>query len=304
MTALRNFHEGEARLQAEAGVDSARFDAMVEEAFTPEMAPNEARFVAQRTFSVAASLDTDGRPWASPLLGRPDELFRVLDARTISIAAPRVDGDPLIDDIAATGELGVLFFDPSHRRRATSLGRARVEADGTITYRTRRFYGLCTKYIFKRSHTPGDGARASVPGAPRSGPRLDRDDRAQLAATDTVFLASHHVEHGTDATHRGGPPGFVTVVDDTTLTLPDYTGNGMFQTLGNLLLDDRIGLLAVDFTSGRAPPPHRTRSDRAVGARGPLLRPDPSASPSTRSGPPGPTSGAGPTSRPSSSDPG
>ncbi len=68
--------------------------------------------------------------------------------------------------------------------------------------------------------------------------RAGRCCAAQSA--DTVFLASQNTDHGAGATHRDGPPGFVTVVDEGTLAIHDHFGNGMFQTLGNLLLDDRV----------------------------------------------------------------
>lgn len=254
MSPLRNFHEGEVALQAKAGVDTQAFDRMVEEGFRAALSPNEVDFVNRRTFSVAATIDAQGRPWASPLIGPSGELFSVQDPVTVRIDPPVIEGDPLREDIAANGELGVLFFEPSRRRRAKSMGRAVIEPDGAITYRMRRSFGLCTKYIFKRRHEMGDGSGPNAEGRPpgRTGTTLDETDRAQIEATDTVFLASQHEEHGSDPTHRGGPAGFVTVVDDATVSLPDYVGNGMFQTLGNLLVDDRVGLLTIDFTTGRA----------------------------------------------------
>lgn len=247
---VRHFHAGEALLQAESGIDTDEFELAVAEAFRPELSDSEIRFVGARTFSVAATVDRSGRPWASPLIGAAGELFTVLDATTVRIGATSSADRAMVDDVRATGELGVLYFDPSRRRRAKSLGRGVVEADGSITYRMHRNFGLCTKYIFKRTHEVGSGIDPAAPATvSRSG--LDGGDRRQLAGTDTIFLASHHVEHGADATHRGGPAGFVQVLDDTTVSLPDYVGNGMFQTFGNLVIDDRVGLLAVDFASGR-----------------------------------------------------
>ncbi len=251
MSRFRHFHEGEAQVQASAGVDTAAYDQAVDEAFQPAFSASEVEFVGDRTFSVAASIDADRRPWASPLVGRSGELFRVVDETNVRIAPNRIDGDPLFDNVAATAKMGVLYFDPSRRRRAKSLGRGTIESDGTISYQMHRNFGICPKYIFKRDHdaeTPTD-----QPGdpSPRVASQLGEADRRQLTQTDTAFLASHSEMNGADATHRGGPAGFVTVVDNTTLELPDYAGNGMFQTLGNLLLDNRIGFLTIDFESGR-----------------------------------------------------
>ena len=53
-----------------------------------------------------------------------------------------------------------------------------------------------------------------------------------------------------DASHRGGPQGFVMFEEESVLIFPDYAGNDHFNTLGNLALDPRAGLLFVDFRKG------------------------------------------------------
>src|SRR5262249_24476065 len=55
---------------------------------------------------------------------------------------------------------------------------------------------------------------------------------------------------GVDVSHRGGRPGFVRLGSDGLLTIPDYLGNFLFNTLGNVERDRRAGLLFVDFASG------------------------------------------------------
>lgn len=57
---------------------------------------------------------------------------------------------------------------------------------------------------------------------------------------------------GADASHRGGNPGFVTVTGSRTLTWPDYAGNAMYMTLGNLELEPRCGLLFLGWDDGHA----------------------------------------------------
>ena len=56
--------------------------------------------------------------------------------------------------------------------------------------------------------------------------------------------------HGVDMSHRGGKPGFVRIDNDRTLTIPDFSGNRFFNTLGNIVLNPRAGLLFIDFESG------------------------------------------------------
>jgi hypothetical protein len=74
-----------------------------------------------------------------------------------------------------------------------------------------------------------------------------------VASSDTFFIATAHPEAGADASHRGGNPGFVEVSGDgTTLLWPDYSGNAMFNTLGNLVADPSAGLLFLDGKRGGA----------------------------------------------------
>ena len=77
-----------------------------------------------------------------------------------------------------------------------------------------------------------------------------------IARSDTFFIASRFRENGDDlrqgidVSHRGGLPGFIVVAHETALLFPDYAGNCMFGTLGNLVVDPRCGLLFIDFETG------------------------------------------------------
>jgi predicted pyridoxine 5'-phosphate oxidase superfamily flavin-nucleotide-binding protein len=53
-----------------------------------------------------------------------------------------------------------------------------------------------------------------------------------------------------DINHRGGMPGFVTVLDDATIQFPDYKGNSFYNTFGNIVTDGRVGLQFVEFETG------------------------------------------------------
>lgn len=53
-----------------------------------------------------------------------------------------------------------------------------------------------------------------------------------------------------DASHRGGNPGFVEILDDGTLKIPDYQGNSMYNTLGNIAQNPHTGILLIDFQKG------------------------------------------------------
>ena len=65
------------------------------------------------------------------------------------------------------------------------------------------------------------------------------------------FLATADGEGAPDCSYKGGMPGFLRVVDDRTLAFPNYDGNGMFRSLGNIRVNPRVGLLLIDFERGR-----------------------------------------------------
>lgn len=75
------------------------------------------------------------------------------------------------------------------------------------------------------------------------------DDRAFIESRPLFFLATADAEGHPDCSHKGGLPGFVRVVDRQTIAFPSYDGNGMFKSLGNLLVNPHVGLLFIDFES-------------------------------------------------------
>jgi uncharacterized protein len=81
-------------------------------------------------------------------------------------------------------------------------------------------------------------------------------DRAFIERMDMFFLATADAEGRPQCSYKGGDPGFVAVVDEHTVAFPNYDGNGMYLSVGNLRVNPHVGLLFVDFC-GR--PPRRLR---------------------------------------------
>lgn len=76
---------------------------------------------------------------------------------------------------------------------------------------------------------------------------IDAHDRSFLARMDMFFLATAD-EHGhPSCSYKGGEPGFIRVVDDHTVAFPNYDGNGMYVSMGNLLRNPHVGMLFIDF---------------------------------------------------------
>ena len=116
----------------------------------------------------------------------------------------------------------------------------------SLTLQVEQAYGNCPQFIQQRVLTPVDHP---VQDPVRRRPGLSAEDRALIARADTFFVGTAHPVRGADASHRGGPPG-VLRVDGDRLWWPDYAGNNMFNTMGNLAADARTALLVPDFRTG------------------------------------------------------
>jgi predicted pyridoxine 5'-phosphate oxidase superfamily flavin-nucleotide-binding protein len=81
--------------------------------------------------------------------------------------------------------------------------------------------------------------------------RFTDDDRAFIASRPMFFLATADAEGRPDCSYKGGRPGFVRVIADDLLAFPSYDGNGMFKSLGNLLVNPHVGMLFIDFETPR-----------------------------------------------------
>jgi uncharacterized protein len=73
------------------------------------------------------------------------------------------------------------------------------------------------------------------------------DDRVFIERASMFFIATADAHGRPECSYKGGLPGFVRVVDDQTIAVPDYDGNGMYRTWGNVLVNPFVGLLFVDF---------------------------------------------------------
>lgn len=239
------FHPGEIRVQERAGVRDRA--ARVGRIVSHRVEPDVARFLEDQRFVVLATVDPEGRPWASPMSGERG-IVGVEDAETVLLRGTTSASDPLHENLRSPGPLALLAIDLGTRSRFRVNGTGELTAPGQIRLHVREAFGNCPKYIQVR-HLEPITAKAATRVSDTSS--LRDEQRLFIEAADTFFIATI-ASGGADASHRGGNPGFVRVEPGGTLVIPDYTGNNMFQTLGNIELEPVAGLLFVDFASGRA----------------------------------------------------
>jgi hypothetical protein len=171
----------------------------------------------------------------------------VPDPLQVRIDAAPLPGDPLGGNLRTGAFAGLLAIDLATRRRMRVNGRLEAAAGRPITIHVDQAYSNCPKYIQRRAAEEGMPQKA--PRVSQRSDSLTEEQRAWIRRADSFFMATLHPDAGADASHRGGMPGFVWVEGDR-LVWPDYPGNLMYNTLGNIAVHPRAGLVVPDFDSG------------------------------------------------------
>lgn len=250
------FHEGERTVQERMGVRDriAELGRRVVRDYMPD--PHRQLF-GLLPFIVVGALDAARQPWATVLAG-PVGFVRSPDPKRLLIEARLAAFDPLADSLGTDAAVGLLGIQPHTRRRNRMNGIVTRTADGALDVAVTQSFGNCPKYIQAREPVFVSGEHA--PTSARDGQGgLDAAIRAMVQAADTFYIATAHPEagrgpapsRGVDVSHRGGRSGFVRIDEDgRVLTVPDFVGNFLFNTIGNLVINPRAGLLFIDFGSG------------------------------------------------------
>jgi predicted pyridoxine 5'-phosphate oxidase superfamily flavin-nucleotide-binding protein len=243
------FHAGEIAVQQRAGVRE-QVEAFGGRMIRDVMLPQHRDFFATLPTLLVGSVDAQGRPWASMLAGRPGFVHSP-DERRLRIDTLPDAADPLASHLRVGAPIGLLGIEPPTRRRNRMNGQVVALDDGGFAVEVEQSFGNCPKYIQARE--PQWHERAATGEAPqRLGPALNAAALTLVRGADTLFIASA-ASGGVDVSHRGGRPGFVQASERdgrVVLTLPDFSGNKLFNTLGNIEAHPCAGLLFVDHASG------------------------------------------------------
>ncbi len=251
MSILSPYHEGELLVQERTGqqIQAGQNGGVITDRIIPGAIP----FIAQQPMVVLGSVDTDQNVWASVLFGPPG-FVSATDDRTVDFDLSQAgydEKDPLWPNISVDARVGMLVIELATRRRLRVNGNLRRVDDNRLQLDVIEAYPNCPQYIQRRhiAHVSLDDPRTEIES--RAGDILIPSQRASIGEADTFFVASAHPERGVDVSHRGGNRGFVEVLDERTLRVPDYAGNSMFNTLGNFVANPRAGLLFIDFDANR-----------------------------------------------------
>lgn len=261
------WHAGEVALHARLGV-AEKMAELGRRVIRDHMPDQHRDFFAGLPFLAIGAVDAAGDPWATVLTGPPG-FAASPDPGTLRIAARPADDDPAAPGLVAGAAVGVLGIEPLTRRRNRMNGVVTARDAGGMTIAVGQSFGNCPQYIAAR---PVESV-ARAAGAFEWLDALDTEARALIAAADILFVASYAdtpAGRQADVSHRGGKPGFVRVEDDGALTIPDFSGNRFFNTLGNIVATGRAGLAFIDPETGdllQVTGPAEIDADPAAAAR-------------------------------------
>jgi len=244
------YHNGELSAQALAGVSEQAN--MIARVILDYIRDDALPFIAKQSKAILGFQDIKGKLWASIIFGNPG-FVSAKDRQTLCLDLRNCysgDSDPMWQQMEKSQRLGMLLIDLESRKRLRINGQVLAKSESEILIHVDQSYGNCPKYIQSRrlQIQPLDSRYTDFS---HEGKQLSSELKSWIRRMDTFFVASAHPTHGLDVSHRGGFPGFVNVLSSSRLRIPDFSGNNMFNTLGNFLSFPNAGLTFLDFDSGK-----------------------------------------------------
>ncbi|NEQ74681.1 MAG: flavin-nucleotide-binding protein [Okeania sp. SIO2C9] len=245
------FHSGELAIQARLGIQN-RMDRQGRRMIREYLTKEHQEFFAQLPYVIIGTVDKSGNPWASILVGKPGFINSPSD-RHLTLKAQPLAGDPLVSTLGEGIDIGFLGIEFHSRRRNRINGIVtKTNFDG-FEVQVGQTFGNCPQYIQARSW---EQVESNVSPQMNEIETFSEWERDLITNADTFFIATAYQDNfrditkGVDVSHRGGKPGFIKVEENQALTIPDFSGNNHFNTLGNLELYPYSGLLFIDFIQG------------------------------------------------------
>jgi ferredoxin-NADP reductase/predicted pyridoxine 5'-phosphate oxidase superfamily flavin-nucleotide-binding protein len=205
-------------------------------------------FYSQLPFVVLGAVDRQGDVWATLRTGQPG-FMNSPTPEVLQIKLEPQPNDPAHEGMQPGDAIGMLGIELHTRRRNRMNGNVLRELDDRIEIVVTQAYGNCPRYINLRQYEFVEETADIAQELTATDPLI----RRMVTSADSFYVATYVVRDGqnqVDASHRGGKAGFVRMEEDGSLTIPDFSGNLFFNTLGNILLNPRAGLTFINFENG------------------------------------------------------
>ncbi|MBX5022701.1 pyridoxamine 5'-phosphate oxidase family protein [Rhizobium lentis] len=245
------WHEGELAMQRSIGVVE-RMDGPGRNFIRKAMPEQHRAFFPMLPFVVLGAVDARGDVWATVRAGRPGFMSSPVP-EALDVELRRDPDDPADAGMEDGDAIALLGIQLETRRRNRLNGVIRRTDAEAFRLRVDQSFGNCPQYIQPRSAAFVRDPDMPTTIRPLHSVNLDDRARRMVESADTIFVASYVDRDGerqVDISHRGGDAGFVRVSAEGVLTIPDFPGNRFFNTLGNLLVNPKAGLVFVDFEAG------------------------------------------------------
>ena len=250
-----SFHHGELIAQDKAGTQGVAAELAAANRNTLNFSANHDAFVATQSFAVMSYVDLDsGCVWVTPLFGKEGDITAVTESEVV-VSANCIPANDMLNFVQPETPLSLLGIDLKKRIRHRINGTASVMQDKgkiDLSFKVTEYAPNCPKYINRREiiydANNADPINRSAPRQERT--TITKADQTFIESMDTLWIGSYAPSVGADCNHRGGKPGFIRVTSPSTIEWPEYRGNGMFFTSGNLEVHDRAGVTLVDFETG------------------------------------------------------
>jgi predicted pyridoxine 5'-phosphate oxidase superfamily flavin-nucleotide-binding protein len=236
------FHDGELQVQRLLGAEEEA--ASLRGMITDKLPPVAMRFLPAFDFVLATSIDGQHQVWTSFLTG-PKGFVTVASPTTIFLAID--EEKTFFSNVEENDNVGFLFINLQARVRLRINGKIQKAQTG-FQLDIAQSYFNCPKYIQSRTpiRSPENSSRQASEIS-----SLNREHLEIISKADTFFISTFAPDQGSDCSHRGGMPGFVQVVNDKKIRWPDYPGNNLYNSFGNLQVNPHCGLLFIDFANNR-----------------------------------------------------
>lgn len=250
------WHAGEIAMQQTIGAVE-RMQDVGRRVIRDHMPDQHRAFYHTLPFIVLGTVAADGTPFASIVSGNPG-FVATPDARTLVLDHDLPEGSEASSGLTVGASVAILGIELHTRRRNRVNGSIRSVSGRRLEIEVQHSFGNCPKYIQLKDTARLSGQETPEQAGHVLSSELDDRQRSLIRGADTLFVATYvdlvdevgHAKRQVDVSHRGGKPGFVDIADDDTLTIPDFIGNSFFNTLGNITLNPRAGLLFVNFEEG------------------------------------------------------
>lgn len=246
------WHDGERFVRRQAGVEE-QMEPIGPRAIIGVLPGRHRVFYAGLPYLIVGTVDQSGDAWTSAICGPPG-FIDAPDQNHVEISGGLSAQDPAGAGWSAGASIAMLGIELRTRRRIRTNGVLKSVTAARAVLEVQQAFGNCPKYIQARdvmfsADSPSQRYEqaATVDG-------LDAESRRIITTADTFFVTSYTDQQGgtgraVDVSHRGGKPGFVRM-ENNRLSIPDFTGNQYFNTLGNFVHNPRAGLLFVSFATG------------------------------------------------------